>query len=153
MIINHIRIKSSTTETVGKIYIDNVFQCFVLEDIHRDEKIKHETRIPAGNYKINLRREGGFYDRYCSRFNGDHPIIWLREVPEFSYVYYHIGNDNDNTSGCPLLGELLQSVESNNEVSWKLMQSTDAYLDFHKKIVNEISHNREVITSILDMDR
>ncbi len=40
------------------------FLCYTLEDEQRVLKVKGETRIPAGTYKIELRREGGFHARY-----------------------------------------------------------------------------------------
>ena len=32
------------------------FLCYTLEDEERENKVKHETRIPEGIYKISLRK-------------------------------------------------------------------------------------------------
>ena len=45
------RFTSDKDATISAIYLDDVFQCFGLEDEYREEKVASETRIPAGSYK------------------------------------------------------------------------------------------------------
>ena len=40
--------------TLGKLYIDNVFFCYTVEDKVREVKIKDITAIPYGRYKVIL---------------------------------------------------------------------------------------------------
>tara|TARA_Y100000356_G_scaffold32652_1_gene24386 strand:- start:482 stop:754 length:273 start_codon:yes stop_codon:yes gene_type:complete len=38
------------------------FLAYTLEDEKRENKVMHETRVPAGTYKIKLRTVGGFME-------------------------------------------------------------------------------------------
>lgn len=55
-----LRFSSQQDSTNGLLFqvIDGKrdFLCYTLEDERREEKVKHETRIPAGTYKIKLRK-------------------------------------------------------------------------------------------------
>ena len=48
------------------------FLCYTLEDEQRALKVKGETRIPAGIYDIQFRKEGGFHNKYSKRFTDIH---------------------------------------------------------------------------------
>ena len=67
-----IRFSSQKDSTLGLLF--NVtdekreFLCYTLEDEYREEKVMHETRIPAGTYEITLRTVGGFHNKYSERF-------------------------------------------------------------------------------------
>ena len=37
-----------------------------------NEKVYGETRIPAGTYKLKLRTEGGYHQKYSKRFPDIH---------------------------------------------------------------------------------
>lgn len=87
-------------------YLD-VFGTIVptLEDPKHEHKVWGETRIPAGFYRLSLRRVGGMHDRYKRRFPDMHQgMIWIREVPFFEWVYIHVGNTPRDTEGCILVG-------------------------------------------------
>lgn len=45
------RFTSDKDATISAIYLDDVFQCFGLEDEYREEKVASERRFPAGSYK------------------------------------------------------------------------------------------------------
>lgn len=76
------------------------FHCFILEDCdrhledHPEKKIYAKTAIPRGTYKVVI--------DYSPRFNRDLPR--LMDVPGFSGVRIHPGNDSDDTEGCLLPG-------------------------------------------------
>lgn len=80
--------------TIGRLYIDNVFECYTLEDKVRDVKIKNETAISPGNYKVLVTKS--------PRFKKLLPI--LLNVPEFEGVRIHSGNTDKDTEGCILVG-------------------------------------------------
>ena len=48
------------------------FYVTLLKMKHRDIKLRGETRIPAGTYKIEYRTEGGFHAKYSKRFQDIH---------------------------------------------------------------------------------
>lgn len=80
--------------------------CDGLEDQHREgEKVRGETRIPAGIYELQLRTFADFHKRYSRRFPAWHiGMIEVMGVPNFSGILWHIGNTDKDTAGCLLLG-------------------------------------------------
>ena len=89
------RIALKDNYTIGKLYIDDKYFCDTLEDAVRDVKIKHQSAIPKGIYKVTLTASTRF-KRILPR---------LHDVPEFTGVLIHRGNTIDDTSGCILVGE------------------------------------------------
>ena len=89
------RIALKDNYTIGKLYINDKYFCDTLEDAVRDVKIKHQTAIPKGIYKVTLTASPRF-KRILPR---------LHDVPEFTGVLIHRGNTIDDTSGCILVGE------------------------------------------------
>jgi hypothetical protein len=93
--------------TTGKLYVNGHFECFILEDVDRglkegmpdaevlERKIKHQTCIPAGQYKIII--------NHSLRFKRKLPL--LLNVPGYEGIRIHMGNSDANTSGCLLPGE------------------------------------------------
>ena len=109
-----LRISSQEDSTSGILFdVSNgkrKFLCYTLEDEHRVVKKYGETRIPAGTYKLELRTEGGFHSRYKKKYGFHEGMIWVKDVPGFEYILWHVGNNDENTAGYLLLG---QSQESN----------------------------------------
>jgi len=88
-------------------YLDGFEQrIFTLEDKVRDVKVAGVTAIPAGKYELKLRNEGSMTKRYAKKFPDMHRgMIWLQDVPDFTWVYIHIGNYPEDTDGCILVGK------------------------------------------------
>jgi len=112
-----LRISSQADSTSGILFKINedgtkAFLCYTLEDEKRDKKVWGETRIPAGKYKLGLRKEGGFHNRYLKKYGSSfhHGMIHVLEVPDFEYILWHTGNTDEHTAGCLIIG---QSQESN----------------------------------------
>jgi len=85
--------------TIGKLYINGVFQCFTLEDKDRNleqqgEKVYGETAIPRGKYDVVI--------TYSKRFRTELPL--LVDVPQFEGIRIHPGNFSGDTEGCILVG-------------------------------------------------
>lgn len=143
------RLKSDADATVGALYLDRRFFCFTLEDEYRQDKVPTETRVPAGKYKIRLRDEGGMTQRYANRFPDIHRgMLWLQDVPHFSYVYIHIGNTDEHTAGCILVGYGAQAARDNKS----LQSSTDAYRDLYTKVAGA-AESGDLTIDIKDRDR
>lgn len=89
------RLHRTESSTIGELYVDGVFECYTLEDIERDVKIKSETAISKGTYKVIV--------TMSNRFKRLLPL--LMNVPEFQGVRIHAGNTNHDTEGCILVGQ------------------------------------------------
>ena len=114
------RFSSQSDTTLGLLFVDGEFECFTLEDEYRSEKIKGETRIPAGTYKVEKREVlSGLTKKYRSKYPWFDFHFMLQDVPDFQYVYIHIGNDDDHTDGCLLVSDAVKSnrFDENNNLS------------------------------------
>lgn len=101
-----VRIANRPTYCIGKLYIDGVWFCDTIEDTDRglddsmsvDEilkkKIKGETAIPTGVYKIEI--------TYSPKYKRMMPL--LIGVKGYSGVRIHSGNTSKDTEGCLLVG-------------------------------------------------
>ena len=89
------RLHRTESSTIGELYVDGVFECYTLEDIERDVKIKSETAISKGTYKVIV--------TMSNRFKRLLPL--LMNVPDFQGVRIHSGNTNHDTEGCILVGQ------------------------------------------------
>ena len=145
-----VRMSQSKEDSLGFLFIDNKFFCYTLEDEKREIKVYGETRIPAGKYEIVLRYAGGLYEKYSKRFNEKHPMLWLKNVPGFKWIYIHILNTEDETDGCIGVGEDYRNLEDGRRF---LYRSTKTYLQVHKRIRKAIEkNNEEVWIQIIDAD-
>lgn len=126
------------------------FLCYTLEDEYRTEKVWGETRIPAGRYKLNLRQSGGFHTRYRSRFGNWHKgMIQVMDVPNFDYILWHIGNTDDDTAGCLLLGN---STFTNVGDAGSIQSSTHAYRYVYPIVKNELLSGNDCWVEYVDYD-
>ena len=140
MIVDLIRYSSQDDSTLGILLIDGSFNCYTLEDEHRDQKVMHQTRIPDGIYVLGIRDVGGFHNRYKKMFPDIHAgMIEVKDVPNFKYILFHIGNTEDDTSGCILLG---QGAFTNRYTSGFISNSRAAYLDFYQKVIGSIKNEK-----------
>jgi hypothetical protein len=103
LLLTVLRNPSENGATVSEMLLDGVPECFVLEDEIREVegvpvsqwKVKGASAIPAGKYRVVL--------TMSNRFKKVLPE--LLEVPGFSGVRIHAGNDKDDTEGCLLVGQ------------------------------------------------
>lgn len=126
------------TYTIGKLYIDGEYFCDTLEDKDRgltddmtvseisNIKIKKETAIPTGTYKITI--------TYSNRFKKNMPLI--NDVKEFEGIRIHSGNTNQDTEGCILVGF--------NKVKGNVINSRDTY----NKLFSILSKSNNIIITI-----
>lgn len=92
------RDQEQATRTLGRLYVDGRFECYTVEDVRRPDgvKVKGETAIPAGCYKLALRDS--------PRFGKD--ALWLLDVPGFEWILIHAGNTEKDTEGCLIVGRV-----------------------------------------------
>lgn len=113
------RIALKTDYTIGKLYIDNVYFCDVLEPTTRDydkngvfdngeKKIEGKTAIPYGVYPVTLDVRSQKYSNFtkypwAEKYDGYLPR--LMNVKTHVGVLFHVGNYPKDTEGCLLVGE------------------------------------------------
>jgi len=144
------RISSGDEATLGTLFDVTVtprFLCYVLEDQYNEPKVPGETRIPPGRYQIKLREAGGMYGRYTKRFTWHRGMLWLQDVPGFEWVYLHVGNEDDDTEGCLIVGD---GQISNVIERGRVTRSVIAYRRLYESIVRSIVHFDEVWITIED---
>ena len=100
-----IRVAEGKNSTLSHLYIDGIFQCFLLEDKIRAVKIMKQTAIPEGIFRLQLNTWGGMNKTYFPKYAPIHKgMIEIADLPTFSAVYIHVGNTIVETAGCPLVG-------------------------------------------------
>lgn len=117
--------------TLGEITIDGSHQCFTLEDEVRAAgvKIAGQTAIPFGRYEIIVDRSERFQE-FLPR---------LLDVPLFTGIRIHAGNDAGDTEGCILVGEEIQGH--------RLVRSRLALDPLFMKLSHaQLAHERNYIT-------
>lgn len=152
-----IRFSSGSDSTNGILFdvtnrIDGrKFLCYTLEDEQRKEKVKGETRIPAGSYEIKIRDVGGFHAKYSKRFKDIHRgMLHVTNVPGFNYILIHCGNTDEHTAGCLLVGD---SQENNqNKKDGFIGKSTQAYKRVYQYIMEAIECDDSVNITYVDFD-
>ena len=95
MKIRLVREQYRPDSTIGRMFVDDVFECFTLEDGVRTQKIHGKTAIPAGAYRVTV-EDSPRFKRKLPR---------LHDVPNFSGVLIHPGNTAADTEGCILVGQ------------------------------------------------
>ena len=93
------RIALRDTYTIGKLYIDGVYQCDTVEDkvrnLDKEKKVYGETAIPYGTYKVSW--------TYSPKFKKY--MTLLEDVPHFAGIRIHSGNTAKDSLGCIIVGE------------------------------------------------
>ena len=151
-----LRFSSQEDSTSGLLFLDGdlglEFLCYTLEDERRALKIKGETRVPAGTYKLELRTEGGFHERYKKKYGSFHKgMLHVTNVPNFEYILIHTGNTDEHTAGCLLVGD---SQENNVVIKDGFIgKSVNAYKRIYPNISRAIYEGKEVTIEYIDLDR
>ena len=138
-----IRVAQGKESTLSQLYINGIFQCYLLEDKIREVKIASQTAIPKGVFSLKLNTIGAKNVDYKKAFGKLHEgMIEISGLPNFSFVYIHIGNTIKDTAGCPLCGFGFQFAEGD----FKITQSIAAYKMIYPKLVALAKVENNVIT-------
>ena len=150
-----LRFSSQVDSTSGLLFevtdIKKHFLCYTLEDERRALKVRGETRVPAGTYKIDLRTEGGFHSRYDRKYPGVHiGMLHVLDVPNFEYILIHTGNTDEHTAGCLIVGD----AQENNKIlaDGFVGKSVNAYKRIYPSIAKAIQQGEEVTITYIDYD-
>lgn len=129
------RIFKGPRYTIGKLFINGVYECDTLEDQDRGltsqmslEEIKAKkvygvTAIPYGTYKIDMNTVSPkFKDRSWAKFCGG-KLPRLIDVKGYEGVLIHVGNKAEDTLGCILVGE--------NKIKGQVINSTATFQELY----------------------
>lgn len=132
-----IRDRLGKVDTTGQLYdAQGNFVCYVLEDLVRaGPKVYAQTAIPAGTYRIQITRS--------PRFARDLPL--LLDVPGFTGIRIHPGNDRDDTEGCLLPGLARQQLPDGSQ---RVTQSRDAFARLLLLLRRELASGKQVSIQI-----
>jgi len=149
-----LRVSSDVDSSSGLVFdITNgrKFLCYSLEDEYRNDKVMHETRVPAGTYQIQLRKVGGFNARYAKKYGDFHKgMLHVQDVPGFEYILIHTGNTDEHTSGCLIVGD----SQENNQLlkNGFIGKSVQAYKRIYTPIATALENGEEVTITYVDYD-
>ncbi|MFA5752966.1 MAG: DUF5675 family protein [Bacteroidales bacterium] len=118
--------------TQGELYLNGKLECYTLEDTVREDDIKlpGRTAIPAGCYEIAITESPRFKNALL-------PL--LLDVPNFTWIRMHAGNDPEDTDGCILVGSVRAkgAVLSSRVALDKLMEKLKGKSDIRITIIND----------------
>jgi len=81
--------------SIGKLFINDTYECNTLEDVVRyTPKVYGKTAIPEGTYQVII----DFSNKYQKQ------MPHVLNVPGFMGIRIHSGNKAEDTEGCILLG-------------------------------------------------
>ena len=159
-----VRFSSEKDSTSGLMFREDSdglhFLCYTLEDEYRKDKVMSETRVPSGTYNVKLRDEGGMTKRYAKKFPNMHKgMLCVHNSPNwkivtkdmtFQYILIHVGNTDEHTAGCLLLG----ASQENNQIKKDgfVGRSNQAYERVYPIIVEAIDNGEDVTIEYIDLD-
>ncbi len=123
------RISKGTQDTLGKLYWEGEMLAYTLEVAATEAEF-----LPAGEYPVALKKEGGRHATYQFRLGEFHEgLIALQETGLKHSPTFHISNTADKLYGSIAMG---QSVKDEEQMSEKreLWHSENAY----KKVYSQL---------------
>jgi hypothetical protein len=144
------RIARDNESTLGLLTVDDRMFSFVIEDEKRDVKVKDETRISAGLYPIQFRKElTPLTKKYRAKYSWFTYHLELQNVPDFTNVYIHIGNFESSTAACQVVGNKA-GFDTNNH--FRNFESTDNFKRLYLLISDALNRGEKVSYEIIDRD-
>ena len=137
------RFNDNGKSSLGLLFVNGCFRCYTLEDEARSEKVKGETRIPAGTYELAIRQaESGLTIRYRKKYDFFKYHLWIKNVPGFEWIYMHIGNTDKSSDGCILVGD---TVDNNTFKDGFLGSSANAFERLYKEVYPKLEDGPGII--------
>lgn len=153
MKVKSIRFTHGKTSSGSFMTMDDKPFSFLIEDEPRTVKVNGETRIPAGTYKLGIRKEITPLTKKCRElpsYKGWFEyFIEVLNVPNFSGIYFHILNKENETEGCQ--GPNYECVVEDGELSGR--RSTEATKEFYRIVYPLLENGEEVLYEVVDADK
>lgn len=135
------------TTTLGLLYLNGHYYCYTLEDTHQDVKVPGETRIPEGQYAVSfLKQETPLTTTYRNRFDWFTYHLEIGDVEGFQNVYIHSGGDHNDTKGCLLVSDSLNTSEGSNFFT----NSRNTFKQLYQHLEKELNNGSPVRLIVRD---
>lgn len=139
--IKLIRFDKKEDYTIGGLYLEDIFTCWTLEDEEREVKVMHETCIPEGTYEVEFMETiTPLTKKYREKYDWFNKHLHVKDVPGFTGIYLHIGNTDDDTSGCILVGAVAEPG--------RILRSTETFKKVYEIISEVLNNDIKVILTI-----
>lgn len=116
-------------------------------------KVKGETRIPGGGKRYELVINNvltNLTKAYRERYNWFEFHIMVKDVEGFVGIYLHIGNDDDDTDGCILIGDTQNNIMLKPAIGKPILNSTNAFRRFYERYYPLLKKGDKVFLTIHD---
>lgn len=125
------RVACKPLYSIGKLYIDGQYFCDTIEDKDRglDDsmteqeiraiKIPSQTAIPTGTYRVTLNVQSPKFKAKAAYAFCQGYLPRLLNVKGFDGILMHIGNTQNSSAGCILVGQ--------NKVVGQVINSTETF--------------------------
>ena len=135
----------------GMFYLDPASQrptCFIIEDEHRDVKVRGETRIDAGRYEVikRITEESKMTLKYRKKYEWFDYHLMLLNTPRHKWIYIHSGNYESHTDGCLLVNFNAMMLDG----EYAGGRSRDAYEVVYKEITKWLDEGERVFIIVKD---
>ena len=151
-----LRLGDNGDTTLDAFYINGILKCGAIEDEERAIKVKRETRVPNGIYKVSLRNEGSMNAKYAAKYGDMHKgMLCIHNAPDwklvadgmtFQYILIHTGNTDEHTMGCLLLNDILDFGKDTGSASGT------AYKKYYPEIAAACLAGEEVTIEYIDVE-
>jgi len=153
--MNHLfqvfRYSDNGDSTLSYILYDGKLYAYGLEDEYRGEKVAGETRIGCGMYQLGIKEEiTPKTISYRNRYTWFDKHIEVKDVENFTNVYVHVGNFEDNTDGCLLVGDC---PNVNTLQRGAVLHSVTNFKRFYQFVYPLLRDNEKVYIEYIDQDR
>lgn len=121
-----LRDPSQAEWTLSEYFIQGIKRGVGVEDEERKVKKYGETRIANGIYPIDFTYSERFSKNYFvdahgflsatknERFNQEHLVMLVMNVPDFTGIRWHWGNTDLDSLGCYIVGSYIGKIQTKN---------------------------------------
>lgn len=149
--------------SIGQLFENGRLTGYTVEDEVRNFKVKGETAIPTGTYKLEYRDSPKFSTKwywnettkkliFFTDYNAlsraekrnwqAHKLIWITNVPNFKYILIHWGNTDLDSDGCLIIGDKMGVIKDKSGDPKKsrsgVINSRNFYREFYERVFPEI---------------
>ena len=117
---------------------------YTLEDQRQPgEKVMSETRIPENSYTLGYQEIiTPMTERYRKKYPWFDKHLHVKNVPNFKGIYIHIGNTDEDTAGCLLVGDI--AYNDPKDFNSTIGKSTQCFKRFYEVVCAALDRGEEV---------